>query len=555
MPTPSLLSPPAPPPPALPARAGTARLLARLRGLLGSDGVLGPDQALRVHGHDTTGCERVIVAAVRPADRAQAMAAVRLLLAERIPFYPVSAGRNWGYGTSQPAADGCIVLDLGGLRRVLHFDPELGTVTVEPGVTQADLAGFLAERGAPFLVPVSGAGPQASLLGNALERGYGITPGCDHFAGITNLEVMLPDGSLWGPTLAALGGETIARGFKWGIGPYLDGMFTQGSFGVALAGTIALARRPACVQAMVFQVGDDGLAGAVEGVRECLRRLPGVVGGINLMNRHRVLAMAMPWTRDLAGGDGLIPEETVRREAARRGIAAWNGFGTLYGTARAVAAARAEIRTLLRGRARRLLFVGPAAARRLAWLSHRLPAWLAGGLASKLDLLEGALDLVDGRPSEAALPLCYWRGGARGAPSDPARDGCGLRWYAPLVPMRPDEVRSFAATTAATLRGAGFEPLITLTSLSERCFDATVPLLFDRSDPAESARAACCHRRLLDQGCARGWVPYRVGIDEQAWLAGRLGPAWDLVGRVKAAIDPHGLVAPGRYCPRAPAAG
>ncbi|MCK6491195.1 MAG: hypothetical protein L6R48_23335, partial [Planctomycetes bacterium] len=55
---------------------------------------------------------------------------------------------------------------------------------------------------------------------------------------------------------------------------------------------------------------------------------------------------------------------------------------------------------------------------------------------------------------------------------------------------------------------------------------------------------------LRDQGCARGWVPYRVGTDDQAWLAERLGPAWSLVGRLKEALDPHGLIAPGRYAPR-----
>lgn len=518
---------------------------------LGDGRVLGAAAAQARYGSDTTGSQRRIAAALRPADRDQALLAIRLALRERVPLYPISTGRNWGYGTSQPAGEDCVVLDLGDLRAIRHFDPVLGTITVEPGVTQGDLAAFLDAQGAPFLVPVSGAGPDASLLGNALERGYGITPAADHFAALTGLEAVLPDGSLWGPALAALGGETIARGFKWGIGPYLDGLFTQGAFGVVLAGTFALARRPECVQALVFQAGDDGLEAAVAGVRDCLRRLPGIVGGINLMNRHRMLAMSMPWSAALAGRDGLIPEERVRREADARGLAAWNGFGTLYGTRRTVAAARAEIRAALRGRVRRLLFISPAAARRLAWLAHRLPRWAGGSQAPKLDLLASGLELVDGRPNETALPLCYWRGGVRGGSgrSDPARDGCGLRWYAPLVPMVPGEVAEFAAHTAATMRRHALEPLITLTSLSERCFDSTVPLLFDRHDPVAVANATACHHLLRDQGCARGWVPYRVGTDDQAWLARRLGPAWDLVGRLKGAIDPHGLIAPGRYAP------
>ena len=36
-------------------------------------------------------------------------------------------------------------------------------------------------------MPVTGAGPNCSLLANALERGYGITPPTDHFGAVTRL--------------------------------------------------------------------------------------------------------------------------------------------------------------------------------------------------------------------------------------------------------------------------------------------------------------------------------------------------------------------------------
>ena len=39
------------------------------------------------------------------------------------------------------------------------------------------------------------------------------------------------------------------------------------------------------------------------------------------------------------------------------------------------------------------------------------------------------------------------------------------------------------------------EPLITLTSLSHRCFDSSVPLLCRRSDPDETASAQACNRK------------------------------------------------------------
>lgn len=519
--------------------------------LLGEERVLPAAAAQRRYGDDTTGDRQVIAGALRPTASEQIPDLVRIAAAHGVPLYPISTGRNWGYGSAQPVCDGCIIVDLSGLDRIIHIDRELGTVTVQPGVTQGMLAAVIEREGLPFLVPVSGAGPDASLLGNALERGYGITPCADHFAAVTALEAVLPDGSCYRGALAGLGGARIARGFKWGIGPYLDGMFTQSALGIVTSATIALARRPERVEAFVFQIDDDGLADAVARVREILRRLPGIVGGINLMNRHRVLAMSMTHPGCAAGT--VLHEDRVRHEANRLGIAAWSGFGTLYGTRRTVAAARAEIRACLCGRVRRLLFTTPSGSARLARFAALLPTWLAGGLARQLEVLASGLRLVDGRPSETALPLCYWRGGSMpvgGRGCDPARDGCGLRWYAPLVPMVPEEVERFVRRTTATAVAHGIEPLITLTSLSERCFDSTVPLLFDRSDPASVVRAQACHDQLRDEGCASGWVPYRVGIGEQRWLCDRDDPYWRLVGLIKHAVDPQGIIAPGRYSPR-----
>ena len=112
------------------------------------------------------------------------------------------------------------------------MDPELGLVTVEPGVTQAQLRSYLDEHHLPFMVPASGAGPSCSLLGNAVERGYGITPYSDHFAAVTALEAVLPNGEVYRSAHAAMGGTTVDRAFKWGVGPYLEGLFTQGTFGI-----------------------------------------------------------------------------------------------------------------------------------------------------------------------------------------------------------------------------------------------------------------------------------------------------------------------------------
>src|SRR5262245_64786703 len=50
---------------------------------------------------------------VRPADRQQVQACLRVANEIRVPVYPISTGRNWGYGSRVPAVDGSVLLDLG----------------------------------------------------------------------------------------------------------------------------------------------------------------------------------------------------------------------------------------------------------------------------------------------------------------------------------------------------------------------------------------------------------------------------------------------------------
>lgn len=162
--------------------------------LLGPDNVLSAQAAQLAYGADTTALERSIPAALRLTDAARLPELMRIAQRHRIPVHPISTGRNWGYGSALAACDACVIIDLSGLRQILHFDADMGVVTVEPGVTQAMLAAFLDAGAHPFMVPVTGAGPSCSLVGNALERGYGITPHTDHFAAVTDLEAVLADG-------------------------------------------------------------------------------------------------------------------------------------------------------------------------------------------------------------------------------------------------------------------------------------------------------------------------------------------------------------------------
>ncbi len=515
--------------------------------------VLDASTAQQTYGPNTIGIDSSIAGALL-IDSADNLPAILEIANELlIPLYPISTGRNWGYGGANPVRKNSIIVDLSPMDNIVSFDPESGLVTLEPGVTQQNLRDFLDQQQQNFLVPVTGAGPNCSLVGNALERGYGITPYSDHFAAVTTLEVILADGSTYRTPLSEMGGEGIDQAFKWGVGPYLDGIFTQGNFGIVTKMTIALAPTPERVTGFFFSVAHDSqLEQAVECIQSVLRDVGQISGSINLMNKRRVISMIEPYPENHGGEEGIIPQPLLDKLGKRNQTLDWTGAGALYGNARIVKAARAIIRKKLKGITARLVFFTPGQVSKLDQLASVLPGKLGHQARQIFGTLNKTLQLLAGSPSEVALPLAYWRSGTRptdGRPMNPAKDGSGLIWYAPLVPMKPTQVRQYVQLVEAICRKYRIEPLITLTSISDRCFDSTVPLLFDRQDPTQVSNAQACYDELFEAGRKLGFMPYRTSVKSMQRYTGSGTTYWNVVKQLKLAVDKNNIIAPGRYSP------
>jgi len=526
-----------------------AAALADWRALLGAADVLAAPAAQARYG--SKGRQR-IAGALRPADAALVPAIMQVANRHGVPVHPISTGRNWGYGDARPAADGVVLLDLSRLDRILHIDAALGTVTLQPGVTQGQLRRELDRRGLPFMVPTTGAGPEASLVGNALERGYGVTPHADHFSAVTSLKAVLPDGSHYVSRLHALGGERLDGCHKWGLGPYLDGLFTQANLGVVTEMTIALASRPQHVEAFyIFLRREDELSAAVAAVRQVLRSVGGMLGSVNLLNGYRLASLSCAYPADLLDGHGgpLPPQRLAAMLKAER-MGPYMVMGSVYGERGTARAALAAVRRAFGPCDARIVTMTRGKAERLKAVADRFPR-LAGALGfGDAGRLLRALNIIEGIPDDFALRLVHWKSRA-GLPPDmtAAMEAAGhdLLWYAPLVPLEPDHVVEFQAMVARTCLAHGFEPLITLTTLSDRCFDSSVPLLFDHRQHGARRRAQACYEELLRRGQALGVYPYRVGVDAFRLLSASHDPGLALARRIKALLDPRGVLSPGRY--------
>lgn len=193
--------------------------------------------------------ERIASAAVAPDTVAQVQQVVRIANRYRIPLYTISTGRNLAYGGSAPALSGSVVLDLKRMNRVLDVSEQNAYALVEPGVSYFDLYRYIQDRGLKVMmdVPTPGWG---SPLGNALDHGGGVTPMRDHFSTQCGMEVVLADGEVLRTGMGALPGAQTWQQYKFGIGPYVDGIFSQSNFGVVTKMGIWLLPEPEVVRAL-----------------------------------------------------------------------------------------------------------------------------------------------------------------------------------------------------------------------------------------------------------------------------------------------------------------
>jgi FAD/FMN-containing dehydrogenase len=120
--------------------------------------------------------DTVSSAAAYPGSTEEVSSVVKWANEYEIPLWPISMGRNLGYGGAAPRVRGSIVLDLGKrMNQVLNIDGEQCSCLVEPGVSYYRLYEEVQKTGHPLWIdpPDLGGG---SVLGNAVDRGVGYTP-------------------------------------------------------------------------------------------------------------------------------------------------------------------------------------------------------------------------------------------------------------------------------------------------------------------------------------------------------------------------------------------
>jgi (+)-pinoresinol hydroxylase len=210
--------------------------LAQLENSVGKEWVFTSDQDMNTYRdsyspfwHEEE--DRVPSAAVAPDAVEQVQAAVQIANHFKIPIWTISTGKNLAYGGSSPALSGSVVLDLKRMNRILEVNDKNHYALVEPGVSYFDLYRYIQDNKLKVWIDPPGPG-WGSPVGNSLERGGGSTPMKDHFASVCGMEVVLANGDVMRTGMGALPGAKTWQQYKYGFGPYIDGIFSQSNFGI-----------------------------------------------------------------------------------------------------------------------------------------------------------------------------------------------------------------------------------------------------------------------------------------------------------------------------------
>lgn len=498
------------------SKADFAGAIKAMRDVVGDDWVFGDPEAVMPWGKtyipDPNG-RHVPLGAVCPRTVEEVQEIVRIANKYKQPIWPISTGKNMGYGMAAPATPGQIVLDLKRMNRILEVDADLGTCLIEPGVTYQQLKDYLDDNNIPLWIDVPTVGPIASPVGNTLDRGVGYTPYGEHFTFQCGMEVVLPNAEILRTGMGSIEGSTAWQAFKWGYGPYVDGLFTQSNFGIVTKMGMWLMPRPPVYKP--FMIRHDNMAD-VPKIIEAMRplRVSSLVANCNLM-MSASYQLAMFKRRNEIVPDGQpLDDASVKKAAKANGLGMWNTYFALYGTEQTVAAIEPIIRAQLTASGGEVLTAAEMGEN--PWFHHHAT------------LMEGGLNLDE-------IGLLRWRGA-----------GGGLAWFAPVAAAKGAEAEGQTKLAREILDKHGFDYTAAY-AIGWRDLHHIIALLYDKSDPEQEKKADACYRDLVTTFGKKGWASYRTGVNSMELVAQQYGQTnRDFNKLLKNAIDPNGVIAPGK---------
>jgi 4-cresol dehydrogenase (hydroxylating) len=501
------------------SRGAFDKALRAFEGIVGADWVLATDEDRETYGDvfsiDDT--DHVPGGAVAPANVEEVRAVIKLANQYKIPVWPISRGKNFGYGGSAPLMSGSIVLDLSRMKKIIEVDEKLGYCVIEPGVGFYDLYQHLQENKIPLWMSVPG-NSWGSVIGNALDRGVGYTPYGQHTSKLCGMEVVLPDGDLVRTGMGAMTNNPAWPLYPYGFGPAWDQMFVQSNFGIVTKAGLWLMPEPESTTTLAMQLPNrDDIGWAVEAL--CPLRMSGVIAHTPSLGSYIRSASIMTTRKEWYDGKGPMPESAVQAMLKKFNLGWWVCNISLFGYEKI----------------------------------NKVNATIVRDAMTKLGKAHG---------SDFEIKTSIWR---KGDPIE--RSGAGVPMvfplqninfvggrgahigFSPILPPRADKALAQFHRTLKRYEEFGFDYHGSF-ALGERFITNVNQLLFDRDDPEMVKHTQELFKVLLADAAKEGYAEYRTHLsymdDVAATFDFNNNALRRLNERVKDVLDPNGILAPGK---------
>jgi (+)-pinoresinol hydroxylase len=491
--------------------------------------------------------EKFVSAAVAPESVEQVQKVVRVANQYKIPIYPVSTGKNLGYGGSAPVLSGSVVLDLKRMNRIVEVNERNAYVLVEPGVSYFDLYRYIQEKGIKLWVDVPDPG-WGSPVGNALDRGGGyLMPQFrNHFDSHCGMEIVLANGEIMRTGMGALPGSKTWQEYKSGFGPWIDGMFSQSNFGVVTKMGFWMMPQPDSYFSGIVTVPRHNdliplvrILTYLENTRATngMPDLGSPLFGIPMLSEFaaRFDQGSSPFDRPQdaeltaliakAGGE-MSPE--LDDYAQKKGIGYWNCKLSFYGAPKANAANWAFAQEKF---------------------SEIPGARFDDGESYKLPLTPEQQEKVH-KPQFGIPSLAMFSIGAR-SPMNPTPAN-GHMWFSPIIPRTGEAIFEANRVFAAAAKEFGL-PFLNF-NLPSTYWERSFIFIFAfpvTKDVETNKQNRAAFEKLIKVAAEHGWGEYRTPPAFQDAIMATYSYSNNALLRfhetVKDAVDPNGILSAGRY--------
>ncbi|MEC9282327.1 MAG: FAD-dependent oxidoreductase [Bdellovibrionota bacterium] len=469
----------------------------------------------------------------------------------KTPLYVHSTGNNWGYGAKSPIQEDSCVLSLAEMNQISNFDSERGIVHLQPGVTYGQLSEFLRASGNRWIAPVHGGGPDCSVMGNLLERGFGITPIEDHFSSLQSMRAILPNGKIYESSYKSLGMENLCQNFQWGIGPYMDGLFTQSNFGIVTEICIRLAPKREFREVWIVKIKPSTKWGQIlKTVRKIQQDHGHSIGGINIMNKERMNSMFSDYPLDKKENSSALSQEEVQEFAKSMGFNQWTIVLSIQSTKETGRAIKKQLKKNFKAIKSSINVVNDFSLAALSLISKFIPKLGKFDFRKFASSSKGLLDIIDGIPNHTAVKLAYWMNETpfQASKQLPDIDNCGLIWFSPILPLSDVTIEMFLKICEETSAKYNINPLITLTSFNALSLECTFPILFNKNSPGAAENARKFYLEMFKKCREIHCIPYRLPIFAMEEIKQTpLQGSFLLASNIKKQLDPDNILSPGRY--------